>query len=545
MAPSRDTDTESASESEKSFSSSPDNSSNEDNGTEIPELSRPSKRRRVSSSSAASSSSSEEQPAALPQKTFLPSLSRIKKKPADTQYHAQNQVTNPDPVTVKDASEAAPPLPMEGTSFSSLGLAPWLVGSLSAMAIKRPTAIQKACIPEILKGRDCIGGSRTGSGKTVAFAAPILQKWSEDPFGIFAVVLTPTRELALQIFEQVKAISAPQSLKPILVTGGTEMRPQAIALSQRPHVVIATPGRLADHINSSGADTICGLNRVRLVVLDEADRLLASGPGSMLPDVETCLSALPQSTARQTLLFTATVTPEVRALKSMPRPANKPPIFVTEISTENQATIPPTLKQTYLQVPLTHREQFLHVLISTEGNSSKPAIIFCNRTKTADLLERMLRRLGHRVTSLHSLLPQSERTANLSRFRASAARILVATDVAARGLDIPSVSLVINFDVPRNPDDYVHRVGRTARAGREGEAVTLVGQRDVQLVLAIEDRVGRKMVEWKEEGVSIEGRVVRGGVLKEVGEAKREATGEIEEGRDVLGRRVRKLKKIR
>jgi len=323
------------------------------------------------------------------------------------------------------------------------------------------------------------------------------------------------------------------------------MRPQAIELAQRPHVVIATPGRLADHIQTSGEDTVCGLKRVRMVVLDEADRMLASGPGSMLPDVETCLSALPPSSERQTLLFTATVTPEVRALKSMPRPPNRPPIFVTEIATEDNATIPPTLKQTYLKVPMTHREAFLHVLLSTEGNSSKPAIIFCNRTKTADLLERTLRRLGHRVTSLHSLLPQSERTANLSRFRASAARLLVATDVASRGLDIPTVSLVVNFDVPRNPDDYVHRVGRTARAGREGEAVTLVGQRDVQLVLAIEKRVGRQMVEWQEEGVSIEGRIVRGGILKEVGEAKREAAGEIEEGRDVLGRRVHKLKKVR
>ncbi|EEH39887.1 ATP-dependent RNA helicase DBP8 [Paracoccidioides lutzii Pb01] len=521
-------------------------SSNEDNGVEVSELARPSKRRRVSLSPGGTSNSSEDEisktpQAAAPQQPLLPIVSRIKKKPVNNVQKKQS--ADADPITVKDA--LATKTPSDGSSFATLGLAPWLVGSLSAMAIKRPTAIQKACIPEILKGRDCIGGSRTGSGKTVAFAAPILQKWSEDPLGIFAVVLTPTRELALQIFEQIKAISAPQSLKPILITGGTEMRPQAIALSQRPHVVIATPGRLADHINSSGRDTICGLNRARFVVLDEADRLLESGPGSMLPDLETCLSALPPSTARQTLLFTATVTPEVRALKSMPRPASKPPIFVTEISTENQATIPRTLKQSYLLVPLTHREAFLHVLLSTEGNSSKAAIIFCNRTKTADLLERMLRRLGHRATSLHSLLPQSERTANLSRFRASAAPILVATDVAARGLDIPSVSLVINFDVPRNPDDYVHRVGRTARAGREGEAVTLVGQRDVQLVLAIEDRVGRKMEEWKEEGVSIEGRIVRGGILKEVGEAKREATGEIEEGRDVLGRRVRKLKKVR
>ncbi|KAJ9411551.1 hypothetical protein DTO045G8_458 [Paecilomyces variotii] len=470
----------------------------------------------------------------------LPTLSRIKKKDTAT---ADKAAEAEAPVSSRDALEIG--LQTTTSSFESLEVAPWLVGALSAMAIKRPTAIQKACIPEILKGRDCIGGSRTGSGKTVAFAVPILQKWAQDPFGVFAVVLTPTRELALQIFEQFKAISAPQNLKPVLITGGTDMRPQAIALSQRPHVIIATPGRLADHINNSGQDTICGLNRVRMVVLDEADRLLASGPGSMLPDVETCLSALPPSSERQTLLFTATVTPEVRALKSMPRPANRPPIFMTEISTENQGSIPPTLKQTYLQVPMTHREAFLHVLLSTEGNASKPAIIFVNRTKTADLLERTLRRLGHRAASLHSLLPQSERTANLARFRAAAARLLVATDVASRGLDIPSVSLVINFDVPRNPDDYVHRVGRTARAGRHGEAVTLVGQRDVQLVLAIEQRVGRQMVEWEEEGVSIEGRVVRGGVLKEVGEAKREANGEIEEGRDVLGRKINKLKKAR
>ncbi|OJD21044.1 ATP-dependent RNA helicase DBP8 [Blastomyces percursus] len=552
MAPSKHIEAESESESEQSHSPIADDSSSEDNGVEIPELARPSKRRRVSSSSSSSSPEAAKPTPPATQQPLFRTISRIKKNPTEpgnstTGRNGGNTiVTTTDPITAKDALAAPPTTSSEGSSsFASLGLAPWLVGSLAAMAIKRPTAIQKACIPEIIKGRDCIGGSRTGSGKTVAFAAPILQRWAEDPFGVFAVILTPTRELALQIFEQIKAISAPQSLKPILITGGTEMRPQAIALSQRPHIVIATPGRLADHINSSGVDTICGLNRTRVVVLDEADRLLASGPGSMLPDVETCLSALPPSTSRQTLLFTATVTPEVRALKSMPRPANKTPIFVTEISTENQATIPPTLKQTYLQVPLTHREAFLHTLISTEANAPKSSIIFCNRTKTADLLERMLRRLGHRVTSLHSLLPQSERTANLSRFRASAARILVATDVAARGLDIPSVSLVINFDVPRNPDDYVHRVGRTARAGREGEAVTLVGQRDVQLVLAIEDRVGKKMIEWKEEGVSIEGRVVRGGIIKEVGEAKREAMGEVEEGRDVLGRRVRKLKKIR
>ena len=378
----------------------------------------------------------------------------------------------------------------------------------------------------------------------MAFAVPVLQKWAEDPAGIYAVILTPTRELALQIFEQIKAISAPQSLKPILITGGTEMRPQALALSRRPHVIIATPGRLADHIQTSGEDTIVGLRRVKVVVLDEADRLLASGPGSMLPDVEICLNALPPPLERQTCLFTATLTPEVMALKSLPRGKGRPPIFVCEVDTSDLA-VPPTLKQTYLQVPLTYRETYLHILLRTARNAAKKSIIiFCNRTTTANLLERLLRLLEHRVTSLHSLLPQRERIDNLARFRASAARILVATDVASRGLDIPGVDLVINYDVPRNPDDYVHRVGRTARAGKKGDAVTLVGQRDVALFLAIEARIGVKLESYEEEGVNIETRVVKDG-LKDVGERKRIALLDIEEGRDVNGNTTRgKIRKL-
>ena len=425
-------------------------------------------------------------------------------------------------------------------SFASLDVAPWLIASLSALGVKRPTAIQKGCIPKILQGRDVIGGSRTGSGKTIAFAVPIMQLWAEDPVGIFAVILTPTRELALQIFEQVKAISAPQSMKPILVVGGSE----ALALAQRHHVVIATPGRLADHILTSGNDTISGLRRARVVVLDEADRLLASGPGSMLPDVETCLSALPPSHNRQTCLFTATLTPEVMELKSLPRAKNRDPIYVCEVDTSDFA-VPPTLHQTYLQVPLTYREAYLHILLLTACNAAKKSIIiFCNRTATANLLERLLRLLGHRVTSLHSILAQQDRTANLAKFRALASRILVATDVASRGLDIPEVELVINFDVPRNPDDYIHRVGRTARSGRKGEAITMVGQRDVVLFLAIEARIGQKMEEFQEEGVNIETRVIRDG-LKEVGERKREAVLGIEEGRDVKGNRTRgKLRRL-
>lgn len=353
------------------------------------------------------------------------------------------------------------------------------------------------------------------------------------------------------------------------------MRAQALALSQRPHVVIATPGRLADHVLNSGEDTICGLRRVKFVVFDEADRLLAEGKGSMLPDVETCLSVLPPGSERQTLLFTATVTAEVRALKEMPRPKGRPSVYVcevgdvaanqtppsgvngthndaveqdgtegssTDLATTGRLAIPATLQQTYLLVPVTHREAYLHVLLSTPANSATThsVIIFTNRTATANYLEHTLRLLDHRVTALHSELPQNERTNNLARFRAAAARILVATDVAARGLDIPTVQLVINYDLPRDPDDYVHRVGRTARAGRKGTSVSFVGQRDVQLVQAIEERVGREMEEYVEEDVSIEGRVVREG-LRAVGPAKRDAMLRIEQGMDVKGKRRRGL----
>lgn len=424
------------------------------------------------------------------------------------------------------------------SSFGSLDVVPWLLASLSTLSVLRPTSIQKACIPAILQGQDVIGGSRTGSGKTIAFTVPILQKWAEDPTGVYAVILTPTRELALQILEQVKAIASPQSLKPTLIVGGTDMRAQALALASRPHIVIATPGRLADHITTSGSDTIGCFKRTKVVVLDEADRLLASGPGSMLGDVETCLAVLPPSDKRQTCLFTATMTPEVKRLKSLGRQADRPPIFVCEVATEGLA-VPSSLTQAYLQVPLTYREAFLHVLLQTPGNVAKKSIIvFCNRTATADLIDRILRNLDHRVTSLHSKLSQRDRTDNLARFRAGAARVLVASDVASRGLDIQAVDLVVNYDIPRNPDDYIHRVGRTARAGKAGEAISLVGQRDVALFLAIEKRVGAKMDEWKEEGVNVETRVARDG-LKEVGMIKRKVELDIEEDRDVLGRRKR------
>lgn len=479
---------------------------------------------------------------------------------------------------VKD-KEAAPvngvSIPTTTTDFSSVNVAPWLVHSLRTMEIHNPTEIQRSCIPEILKGRDCIGGSRTGTGKTVAFAVPILQKWSEDPYGIYAVVLTPTRELALQIYEQFTVLGAPQGLKTILVTGGTDMRAQAQALSRRPHVVIATPGRLADHIETSGEETTRGLRKVKVVVFDEADRLLSSSAG-MLPDINTCLSRLPPSAERLTLLFTATITPEVRALKDQPRAPGRPPLFLSEIkdqidptnpSSSNTSLIPAKLKQTYLQVPPTHKDAFIYILLLhlLTTHPTSQIIVFTNRTATADLLHRTLTKLlaithnsadpSHAsithlkptlITSLSSALPQSQRTSNLSAFRARSARVLISTDLAARGLDIPEVSHVLNFDVSRDAVDYVHRVGRTARAGRSGTSVTFVGPRDVELVLAIEEYVGGTMGEWKAEGdeeVNVETRVVRGRTLKDVGECRMESLREMEGGKDVKGYRGKIRKK--
>ncbi|KAK4508772.1 hypothetical protein PRZ48_002511 [Zasmidium cellare] len=471
-------------------------------------------------------------------------ISRIKKKtkPSETvtaplsgdEIRGENDEKAPSIQASMDSDEKA--------TFSSLGVDSWLVSSLSAMSIKYPTRIQKNTIPQILAGRDCIGGSRTGSGKTIAFGIPILQQWAREPSGIFAVVLTPTRELALQIYEQFQAIGGGQGLKCLLVTGGAEMRVQAIELAKRPHIVIATPGRLADHVENSGEDTICGLRRCKYIVLDEADRLLAnSTKGSMLPDVETCLEVLPPPSQRQTCLFTATVTPEVRALKEKPRTADKPPAYICEVDMDSLA-IPETLTQTYQLVNVVHKEKYLHILLLTPENKDKTTIIFCNRAETANLLEYLLRSLEHRVTALHSKLQHQDRISNLARFRARAARILVATDVASRGLDIPDVGLVVNYDLPRNPDDYIHRVGRTARAGRKGTSVSFVGQRDVELVHAIEERVGKQMEEYQEEGVNIETRVVRD-ALNVVGDKKREAMLAIEEGRDVKGKRRTGMKK--
>jgi len=369
-----------------------------------------------------------------------------------------------------------------------------------------------------MTGRDCIGGAKTGSGKTIAFAAPILQKWSEDPCGIFALVLTPTRELALQIADQFLALGAPASIKLTTVIGGKSQMNQAIALSHRPHIVVATPGRLADIISGSGADISAPFKRCKFLVFDEADRLLDP---TFEDDLSICLDVLPKSSeGRQTLFFSATVTDELREILSRPLKPNQKPPFLTEIDAETLA-VPTSLTQRYHLLPYVTKLPTLHLLLQHSAYNDRPTLIFVNKTHTAELLRRTLRLLSHRVTALHSQLTQTERQDSLGRFRAEAAKILVATDLASRGLDIPVVSLVINYDLPQAPEDYIHRVGRTARAGRGGMSISFVSEREVLLIKAIEERVGVEMPKLSDEEGVRENKVID--AMKDVGEARRMA----------------------
>ncbi|RUS16767.1 P-loop containing nucleoside triphosphate hydrolase protein [Endogone sp. FLAS-F59071] len=398
----------------------------------------------------------------------------------DSSISNPNSDVNDD---TSDAPDAGSFTVSPNVSFANLGLNDWLVDALKIMSIRTPSEIQQACIPPILTGQDVIGGAKTGSGKTAAFALPILQKLSEDPYGVFALVLTPTRELAFQIAEQFRVLGKSINIKECVVVGGLDMMKQALELSRRPHVIIATPGRLRDHIQSS--PEAVHLSRLRFLVLDEADRLLSS---TFASDLESIFAHVPSK--RQTLLFTATMTESILAL----RQGDRTP-FVYQCDT--RVSTVSTLTQSYVFVPSHVRETYLAYLLRCDDFAGKSTIVFCGRCATAELVTIMLKELGVRCTALHSEMTQQERLDSLGKFRAEVIKVLVATDVGSRGLDIPAVQLVLNYDVPRDPTDYIHRVGRTARAGRGGQAVTIVSERDVQLVQNIEQRTSKQMEEYK------------------------------------------------
>uniref|UniRef100_A0A3P9CJ45 Probable ATP-dependent RNA helicase DDX49 n=1 Tax=Maylandia zebra TaxID=106582 RepID=A0A3P9CJ45_9CICH len=372
--------------------------------------------------------------------------------------------------------------------FSSLGLSDWLVKQCKQLGINKPTPVQENCMPAILQGKT--GGSGLPRGKTAAFVLPVLQKLSEDPYGIFCLVLTPTRSLAYQIAEQFRVLGKPLGLKECIIVGGMDMVTQALELSNQPHVVVATPGRLADHIRSSNTFS---MKRIQFLILDEADRLLEQGCTDFTKDLEVILEILPAK--RQTMLFSATLTDTLQELKSIAM--NEP--FFWESKSETRTV--EELDQRYILTPEKVKDAYLVHLIQTftDEHDDWSIIIFTNTCKSCQILTMMLREFNFPTISLHSMMKQKQRFANLAKFKASVYKILIATDVAARGLDIPTVQVVINHNTPGLPKIYIHRVGRTARAGRNGVSITLVTQYDIHLIHSIEEQIQTKLKEYPVE----------------------------------------------
>ncbi|XP_026419368.1 DEAD-box ATP-dependent RNA helicase 36-like, partial [Papaver somniferum] len=337
-------------------------------------------------------------------------------------------------------------------SFSDLGLADWATRTCKELGMKKPTQVQHHCIPRILAGQDVLGLAQTGSGKAAAFALPILNCLAENPYGVFALVITPTRELAYQLAEQFRALGASLHLRCAVVFGGMDMITQAQALMQRLHVVIAKPGRIKVLLEQN-PDIPSVFSKTKFLVLDEADSVLDVGFEEQLCAI---FQYLPKG--RQTLLFSATMTENLQTLLNLSN--NGFPIC--------------------------------HNIVST--------------CRSCHLLSLLPEELEQPAVGLHSHKSQALRLSALHRFKSGQTPILLATDVASRGLDIPTVDLVINYDIPRYAQDYVHRVGRTARVGRGGLAVSFVTQNDVDLIHEIESVIGKQLdkFECKENDVLAE-----------------------------------------
>jgi len=322
-----------------------------------------------------------------------------------------------------------------------------------------------------------IGLAQTGSGKTGAFALPVLRALFEAPQALVACVLAPTRELAYQIAETFEALGAGRGVHVCVLVGGMDVAAQALALAQRPHVVVGTPGRLVHHLQHTKGFS---LRQLRFLVLDEADRLLSL---DFEEEINTILKVVPS--ARQTFLFSATMTSQVAKLQ---RACLVDPVKV-EVSARHQTA--DKLTQHYLFVPEKLKDCYLvHLLNEFHGQS---VIVFTIQVVTCQRVALLLRHLGFAAVPLHGQMPQTKRLGALNKFKAKERNVLVATDVASRGLDIPHVDLVINYDIPLHKKDYIHRVGRTARAGKGGRALNLVTQYDVEAYQKTEEYIGKKL----------------------------------------------------
>ncbi len=378
------------------------------------------------------------------------------------------------------------------TSFSNLQLAPALARAVAEMGYESMTPIQAQAIPVVLTGQDVMGAAQTGTGKTAAFSLPLLQRLlkhensSTSParHPVRALVLLPTRELADQVAQQIKQYAVHTNLRSAVVFGGMDMKPQTLELKKGVEVLVATPGRLLDHIEAKNVV----LNQVEYVVLDEADRMLDIG---FLPDLQRILSHLPKQ--RTTLLFSATFSTEIKRLAGS---YLQNPVTI-EVARPNETAA--TITQQFFSVSVDDKYNALRHLIKTNG--MKQAFVFCNSKLGCARLARSLERDGFRTSALHGDKSQDERLKALEGFKKGEVDLLVCTDVAARGLDIKDVPAVFNFDIPFNAEDYVHRIGRTGRAGALGHAISFVSSSDQRLVGDIEKLLKTKITL---ENVSVE-----------------------------------------
>ena len=375
-------------------------------------------------------------------------------------------------------------VPAATVRFDTLPLDPKLLRAVADSGYTAMTPIQAKAIPIVLDGRDVMGAAQTGTGKTAAFTLPLLQKMlrhenasmSPARHPVRALVITPTRELADQVANSVKTYAKQTLLRSTVVFGGIDMKPQTLILKGGVEVLVATPGRLLDHIEAKN----CVLNQVEYVVLDEADRMLDIG---FLPDLQRILSYLPKE--RQTLLFSATFSPEIRKLANS---YLQDPVLV-EVARPNATAT--NVEQRFYSVADDDKRAVVRQLLKSRELSQ--ALIFVNSKLGAARLARSFERDGLKTQALHGDKSQDERLKALAAFKAGEVDLLVATDVAARGLDIVDLPAVFNFDVPFNAEDYVHRIGRTGRAGASGLAVTLVARDDARLVADIEKLIKKKI----------------------------------------------------
>ena len=377
-------------------------------------------------------------------------------------------------------------------NFSDLGLSPKVLEAITAAGYLTPTAIQAGAIPHALERKDVLGLAQTGSGKTAAFVLPMLsmlEKGRARARMPRTLILEPTRELAAQVQESFESLGKNHKLTVALLIGGVSFEPQAAKIDRGADVVIATPGRLLDHFER-GRLLMTG---IEMLVIDEADRMLDMG---FIPDIERICKLLPFT--RQTMFFSATMPPEIQRITA--QFLHNP----VRVETATRSSTAETITQMLVKTPhdAKMKRESLRLLLRTQTNV-KNAIVFANRKTTVALLEKSLKTHGFNAGALHGDMDQSARLKMLTAFRNNEVTYLIASDVAARGLDIPEVSHVFNFDVPIHAEDYVHRIGRTGRAGREGQAFTMVTKEETKYLKAIEALIAKE-IPWFETGEVVE-----------------------------------------